>query len=681
MNSEKQAVGELIVTLHTDEIASALEMVRQKRAAGLPCLVLGLTDHICEQIEEAGEPAASFLEALHGDDLMALAERTIRFVKEWPKRDFQGNQFRKRFAFDGLYLWWFAEGAFYGNIVNPIFVFEGFRRFLESHAVGSVTLFGPGSLKHEAVKAAARQEGLECHVVSKQSRVVATVKRSTLQHRILKLTGLYYHLRSTLQRRPRRGGLLFFSHQRFGFTTKKNGLNGKEYLLDHRFAGFFDRLLEEGEVQVAMVGCEVPEVAGLSPSASLRALIGNGQYPYAPLEAFYRPDILQKTREFGRFLDEFWRSVAADQDLRRSLDYEGSAELGRLFLEGLKRAIYGTANQYRYFLLIDAALQRRQPEIALLAQPDIALLAACRIRGIPSIFVQHGIVTDFAKLSDIPAVTYLPFYLEDADEVAAGAGHLYPAPTVFAVWGEGVKDFFLRHGYPRQVLAVTGYPGNDLFSLDDLSATRAELSSLGVDFSRKIVTFFTTYYTRDPDTPFSCFFVGDSTLVARFETVVRTVRDYLRANTVALQLVVKLHQCDDNLASYRKIAAKYDVDVLFLKNIEASAVIACSDICISPISSVIVSIALAGKPLLIVDDTDLPQDTFYQRATFASFSFDKAKLGAVVYRKLEELQAPCDMSSEVTKFVEATIGDQNATAYSRLTTVVKRFLSRNVLSN
>jgi len=664
-------IGTLIVALRTDEIAPALELARKKRAEGAPCLILGLTDHICEHVAAAGESAASFLEALHGDDLMALAERTIRFVKEWPKRNFQGDEFRKRFVFDGLYLWWFAEGAFYGNVVDPIFVYEGFRRFLASHAAGSVVLFENGSLRHEGVKAAARKEGLECLVISMESHAANSVQRSTLQHRILKLAGLYYHLRSTLRRPPRRGGLLFFSHQRFGFTTKKSR-RGKEYLLDHRFAGLFDRLLEEEGERVAMVGCELPEVAGLTPSLSLKALVGNGQYPYAPLEAFYRPQILKKTRAFRHYLDEFWGTVSAEQDLSQSLGYEGSDELGRLFLEGLKRAMYGTVNQYRYFLLVDAALQRRRPDIAFLAQPDIALLAACRKRGIPSIFVQHGVVTDFAKLSFIPAVTYLPFHLEDPAEVEAGAPHLYPAPSVFAVWGEGVKDFFSRHGYPRHVLEVTGYPGNDLFSQGDMSATRAELARLGFDFSRKVVTFFTTYYTRDPDQPFSCFFVGDSTLVDRFETVIRTVRDYLLTNPVPLQLVVKLHQCDDNLDAYQKIAAKYDIDVLFLKNIEASAVIAYSDICISPISSVIVSIALAGKPLLVVDDTDLPQDTFYQRARFASFSFDKSGLGEAVYRKLEELQAPRDMGDTVKDFIDETIGDQTTSSYSRLMTVIRR---------
>ncbi|NTU50796.1 MAG: hypothetical protein HGA87_08010, partial [Desulfobulbaceae bacterium] len=188
--------------------------------------------------------------------------------------------------------------------------------------------------------------------------------------------------------------------------------------------------------------------------------------------------------------------------------------------------------------------------------------------------------------------------------------------------------------------------------------------------SKKIVTLFTTYYTRDPDAPFSSFFVGKSTLVERFEGVICAVCDYLAANPVPLQLVVKLHQCDDNMDAYQAIAAKFDIDVLFLTNIEAGPVISCSDICISPISSVIVSIALAGKPLLIVDDTVLPQDRFYQRAKFASFSFNKAELGDAVYRKLEELHSPRDISDSVREFISDAIGEQDTNSYTKLLMVI-----------
>jgi hypothetical protein len=250
------------------------------------------------------------------------------------------------------------------------------------------------------------------------------------------------------------------------------------------------------------------------------------------------------------------------------------------------------------------------------AQPDVFVVAndqgisatfirICKLRGIPSVAIQDGILTNkrskgfssflawkgyfpwriVSLITNIPAISMLSIRLGRQWCVPVwGMGDA----TVIAAMGNYYKRVFVSRGIHPDRIVVTGYPLlDDLLKNDSDFDTQSDFfEKIGLLYSKPLILLITQPFVEDG--------LWEPALrVLYFESVVNAVRH------VNGQLVVKVHP-RENLDVYRLLANKHlDINIVVTKDFNLDRLLASSDVVVT-VSSTVGLWALAyGKPLLV----------------------------------------------------------------------------------
>lgn len=177
---------------------------------------------------------------------------------------------------------------------------------------------------------------------------------------------------------------------------------------------------------------------------------------HVPTDVFWHPKVWKEELRHRRILGAAWQRLGSDPVLQELLAAHGASG------EGAREEL-----EYAFTVLMPrmagmVALMRRtiaavRPEVVVMLNEfgrlQRALVYAARLRGIPVVAMQHGVIHP-----DHPGYIFGP------DEVHPEGGitppHV-PIPDEMAVYGAYHKELLLDAGYPDPAVVITGHPRAD----------------------------------------------------------------------------------------------------------------------------------------------------------------------------------------------------------------------------
>jgi hypothetical protein len=287
------------------------------------------------------------------------------------------------------------------------------------------------------------------------------------------------------------------------------------------------------------------------------------------------------------------------EQLKKVLDVSFKVLQSRNLLSRPLSARYSYRSEIQYF---ERIVDDFKPDVLVVAN-DLGLSATfiriCKLRGIPSVAIQDGILTSrfpsgiscFLSLN-----RYLPWHIISTltnthlmSQLTLRLGRQWEIPawgtggaTIIAAMGDYYKQVFVsRRVSPNRIL-VTGSP---LF--DNLSIRKNIVNKINDNESNKPVILLIT----QP-------FVEDGTWGPRHrDSFVKTVATAIKQ--IDAQLVIKVHP-RENSQFYESLASKLDKSIIVTKDGDLDNLITSSDVVIAISSTAGLLAIVHQKPLIVL---------------------------------------------------------------------------------
>lgn len=204
------------------------------------------------------------------------------------------------------------------------------------------------------------------------------------------------------------------------------------------------------------------------------------------------------------------------------------------------------------------------------------LVFASKMQNVPSIALQHGLITPLLNVSYF-------YSRNDVHGYKKSLNCQFPDRT--AVYGIRPKNMLMKIGkYAASQIVVTGQPRTDVFFENKGKYSKARIcGKLGINPGKKLIVFASQ--------PLDELSESKITLTAVIESV-RNLKD--------AKLVVKLHP-GDNEQYYKRIIDDLRYDAVAIKDIDLYELLYCSELVISIQSTVILEALMLDKPVIKIN--------------------------------------------------------------------------------
>ena len=308
-----------------------------------------------------------------------------------------------------------------------------------------------------------------------------------------------------------------------------------------------------------------------------------------PWEKYITKEIISKTRDFNKKLENLLALLLESDEFKNSLSYDGIS-----LYKILKKDFVELMHSFKTYVsptFVETAkriLDEIKPSVIVM-HDEYGTLQLCIIkeaskRKIPTIAVQHGVNTE----------TWIS-YVHNPEHINGKNPHLnFPIPDHLCVWSENAKSNLIKYGnFPSSVPIVTGDPKTDFLSdaLKNFDSQKI-MSSMGIPYNKKIILFATQTLSN----------LEEKSLITN--SIFKAM-----SNLENSFLIIKAHPNESNLSYYEKIAKKFDVkNFLILQSQNLYELIFVSDVVIVPYSTVGIEAMRIRKPVIAMNLMGLHDD-------------------------------------------------------------------------
>lgn len=202
---------------------------------------------------------------------------------------------------------------------------------------------------------------------------------------------------------------------------------------------------------------------------------------WKPIETYLTLDIIKTTYNACKIYDTEWRELKNNPNFIKSIQYNGSA-----LFESLKHDFdilfkYRVFSAILYIELVKRAIEITNPKAIVITCEYCmfgrAVVIAGHIKGVPTLAIQHGVIT--------PTHPGYIFNKEDKDKIIL--------PDITCVYGQYYYDLLTKKSIyePEQVI-VTGQPRYDiLHNIDKIYSKKRFMEKYGINPEHKIVLWTT----------------------------------------------------------------------------------------------------------------------------------------------------------------------------------------------
>ena len=344
-----------------------------------------------------------------------------------------------------------------------------------------------------------------------------------------------------------------------------------------------------GEVIYALInrGYDVVAVeADVMSFLNLKTLREKRRYEkglWIPFETYLKLKMIRKALKENENYYKIWQKLRYDQKFRETLSFEGNS-IQDAFEQDLDK-FFGkeTFHAVLYIEMAKRLFDLEKPDLVLISCEYCihgrSTTIACKMRGIPSLALQHGIIHPFHT-----GYFHLPDEINQKRELSP---QYCPIPDKTAVYGPFVQNVLIEEcNYPEDTIVITGQPRYD------------ELAEPNKHFSRKE---FCRRYGLDPNKKIALLATQPNPEKRRESFLSPTLRALKKLPNI--QIVIKPHPNEDELWN-KKIAQDKNVYATFIPKRSSifEALYSC-DIMLTINSTSAIEAMILDKPVVVVNLT------------------------------------------------------------------------------
>lgn len=364
---------------------------------------------------------------------------------------------------------------------------------------------------------------------------------------------------------------------------------------------------------------------------------------HRPFEVFWSPPFwghgLRARHHFAGVLEERWAEIFRYLSGDRGYDFDRLEDLLTYhFTTTFPRVVEHIETAKRL-------LERERPDLILLITEyglfERALVVAAKLKGIPTLAIQHGVISP-----QHPGYIYPPGAVA---EDGSGTPPYVPIPDRIAVYGEYHREILTTPGsYPSESVMVTGQPRYDVLArvgeLYDKAGIREEL---GLPGDARLVLWVTQTHGLPAEES-----------EGNLEAVYGAMGDIRNA-----ALVVKLHPLEDQRAALYRRDRGY-TPVIVDGRADTIALLYACDVMITRHSTTALEAVALHKPVIILNLSGGPDPVDYVEQGVAVGVHRAQDLKAAVQRLLRD---DADLAANRELYIQRHLYRVDGRAAARIT--------------
>lgn len=306
---------------------------------------------------------------------------------------------------------------------------------------------------------------------------------------------------------------------------------------------------------------------------------------HKPFDIYWSLDVRRKGRIANKYFSALWKDLKNDEKIKKLLEYKGiKFDLLENRFSHYFTTVFGV--MVEYIEMANRMIEEEKPDLILLMNEngrfERALIIASKLKGVPVLAVQHGIITPFQKL-----------YIYAQDEISPEGSvksPYCPIPDMTAVYGTYHKDLLTKVGaYPEDSVVVTGQPRYDyLYYADKIYSKEKFLKNHKISQDHKIVLWAT-----------ACHAYSDEENIKNFKTVFGTMQNIKNVTLIIKQHPGEGEKCTKMIKGHLN---RYKIDALLTpKNSDTYEQSFICDLMITKDSTTAMEAIALNKPVIVLN--------------------------------------------------------------------------------
>ena len=551
-------------------------------------LIIAGTEEIKNQISSLGQKCRSINE--YSKNSIIDIKKGLEWIKDWPDKPvLNGQSFKELLVYDQISIYWFLETRFYlYRIQGLIHLIEQIKNIFLDKKYDSVIIKGNYDAFHIInTKFKTQSNNIEYH--GDEVKVSSISQNSHGGHGFLKLSALklirgfpFLSTKSTNEK-P-----VLIITELANWREEYDYLEKKFVKKDVIFSPIIKKL-SNSLIPIRIIDFENQPERLFKSFSTNKERQKNFGVKVEPWEKYVTKEIISKTKDFNKKLENLFSLLSESDEFKKSLTYDGIS-----LYEILKKDFVELTHSFKTYVspaFIDAAkriLDEIKPSVVVM-HDEYGTLQLCIIneaekRKIPTIAIQHGVNTK----------TWVS-YVHNPEHINGKNLNLnFPIPDHLCVWSENAKSNLIKYGnFPSSVPIVTGDPKSDFLpsAIKNFDSKKI-ISSIGISDNKKIILFASQTLSN----------LEEKSLITN--SIFKSI-----SNLENSFLVIKVHPNESDLSYYEKIAKKFDVkNFVILKLHNLYELIFVSDVVIVPYSTVGIEAMRLRKPVIAMNMMGLHDD-------------------------------------------------------------------------
>jgi UDP-N-acetylglucosamine:LPS N-acetylglucosamine transferase len=374
---------------------------------------------------------------------------------------------------------------------------------------------------------------------------------------------------------------------------------------------------------------------------------------HIPFDFYWSLDVCKREKEAFRYFRDLWKGLADDEDFRKLCTSNGrnlythmEMELEFYFHVLFPRIV-------KYIEMAKQMIDKEKPDLILAVNEygefERALVVAGKLKGIPTLAVQHGIIT--------PTHYGYIFSQEDKGKVLL--------PDTTCVYGQYHKELLTKNSiYGPEQVVVTGEPRYDvLHRVDKIYSKKEFLEKYRISPDNRILLWAT-----------QCHGLSDEENIKNLGAVFETVQNIKNATLLIKQHPGEGEECTKMIED---CLTNYKIDVVITgKSSDTYEQLFVCDLLITRSSTTAMEAVALNKPVIILNLSGEPDAVDYVEQGVALGVYKEDDLKPSIEKLLKD---PSELAKNRNKYVERYLHKIDGKTTERVTQVIEKMMSTNKL--
>jgi UDP-N-acetylglucosamine 2-epimerase len=615
------------------------------------------TEEMCRELSTSDRRCKTMADYSTESEL----QNVLGWMTSWPDAPvLSGKSIKELFVYDGISLYWFLQTRFYLQRVRELIILiQRIKQVLETEKPDKIWIKGSNDVR--LIIAQLQGEHKIAGFEQLQQEQSHKVRRKSYQgYPMLKLL-LLKIIRGTLSARSHRQHnsenkvivVTEVSNWRPEFDFVQGGYQTKDVI----FHDIVRKLVDRG-FDVTIVDFENRPGNLLRSRSINKSRQKSFGVPVRPWEMYIDIGMLLRTNRASKKFADLWQQLQGSTDFAKSLTFEGVSiyELVKDDFEDLFRSL----KAFAAIALIQASkklVEAEEPNALVMHDEygalQISLINASRMKGIPSISIQHGIVSD-EQISYVHAQKHI-----------TGERHelLFPIPDIMCSWSESSRQSLIETAkFPDSVPVVTGDPRVDYLPAALKKFDHEKIvQKLGMPKDKKIITFATENLPTEEEK------------IAIAKSICRSASEMSDCH-----LAIKMHPNEEDIGFYDRLATAADLkSYSILRDANLYELLYVSDLVVLSYSTVAVEAMRMRKPVISLDLLNLHGKVPFIKDRLAIIVKSADDLLPLIQKCLALAPDVRELVEKAGSFAEMQLGTLDGMASERIVEVITDVSQRN----